>query len=1344
MNMPPTMEEREAELAALQSAFDEYIASSRELEEELDAELAKMQEKLADSSAANAALSGQLENIAPQLASLEKALSDSRAKLKVEQKLRRQAEQDQDELEAKYREVEGNHLAIRDECDAVHEELAFKESELEETRLELEIERERHAVELEDARAEVAIDNTFDPTSGQEKSAPAAPAPSSDVDEAYVKKLEDELELVTEQLIETEALLSQTEDKLSKTESGQSTSAQANKLLAEGVKASEKDKKLIQVLQEENVTRLEEEHKLREELELTKEELLLTQEELNAVEYDAQEVHSKLDDMRAQHRLEVNSLKSITAGNANAEKVVGQMVAASEETDALNDEIRRLNAALRNAKKDRDAIVEELEAVNDRFDEARVEAEKRGRELASTDVRAEIAKEREAEVSGLKDQLTLLTEENTSLQQKVDDAEMSLAITKDSQSKNKEGVEVQSELVKQLQLQLGRSKEEVTKKEKEMAVLVTGMEERVDKAEDNVTKLEKELSTTKGKLAEAEAHLIVSKREAEVAQSHDVTRASSRRKSKSDTSMRSRGSASSSVYHPDIINMEERNKVSRSRRVRSNSPNAVKRLELKLSEEGRKYKQLEVELDKLKEQQRMGESHVKKLEEDIKVLQRQLYDKGETGVSTNMSRITAIGGSSSGPDLLSDDAAKKIDDVISSGDPTAMGEELRTLQKRCDAQRDYNNQLLSKMLSLQGNIQVFCRIRPTSIKEIQDGTNNVVESLSETELGCFDSRTNKWKSFAFDRVWGPDQGQQNIFQDVEPIALSVVDGFNACIFAYGQTGSGKTYTMEGVAENNQRGISFRTIQKVFHLLSLKQQQEKTNSILFKSQEEREEEPANFVYNVEIGMLEIYNDECYDLLGAGGSTLAEKKKEAQKAGGKASLEIRRNKEGRIEVPNLTKEPVDNIEDVFELLKKGNKNRAVASTSLNQTSSRSHMVLWVDVISGFEGQDGNRGTLFLVDLAGSERVKKSEVEGDHMKEAGHINKSLSALGNVMEALDRKASHIPYRDSKLTYLLQDSLGGNSRTMMIVAVTPVDIAYDESIHALQFATRVRRINIGAAQRNVTSKNLEETVKALTDEMKTLAKQKQRTESQLNTLKKDNNRIQDKLSNLSSARKAHASDSKTLDVLRKNNNEMAKRWEKEKNARESVADDLDKSRNEMRKFQKSVASLSREQESLKQKLDDKDRLLEKRTAELRTAKEASAAANLRARKAQVLGSRARPTSNGTSRRTPTKSVGSASTSAAASSSGTSAASTVATEEVAEIRAEVLKLLEKYDTGKVNRIDIIMEKFKGKEHLLLEKMTQRYESAANGNDADESAMSRSELAAKRHADRMRKLRESKK
>jgi kinesin family protein C2/C3 len=140
-----------------------------------------------------------------------------------------------------------------------------------------------------------------------------------------------------------------------------------------------------------------------------------------------------------------------------------------------------------------------------------------------------------------------------------------------------------------------------------------------------------------------------------------------------------------------------------------------------------------------------------------------------------------------GGDILADNGKSKVDEVIESGNASLMTEELRSLEKKCNAQRDYNNQLLSKMLHLQGNIQVFCRIRPMGIHEIQKGCKTVVDALSETELGCFDARTNQWKSFAFDRVWGPDQTQQSIFQDVEPLALSVVDGFNACIFAYGQT-----------------------------------------------------------------------------------------------------------------------------------------------------------------------------------------------------------------------------------------------------------------------------------------------------------------------------------------------------------------------------------------------------------------------------------------------------------------------------------------------------------------------------------------------------------------------------
>lgn len=648
------------------------------------------------------------------------------------------------------------------------------------------------------------------------------------------------------------------------------------------------------------------------------------------------------------------------------------------------------------------------------------------------------------------------------------------------------------------------------------------------------------------------------------------------------------------------------------------------------------------------------------------------------------------------------------------------------------------------------------------------------------------------------------------------------------------SGSGKTYTMEGTPEGNQYGISYRTIQKVFHLLNMRAQQQRASELIVGQPGEDPisddgvdgtSVPGNgrsvsFTFNLELSMLEIYNDEAYDLLDAESASMADKVEQAKAAGGKASLEIRKNKDGRIEVPNLSKHAVESIEDVMSLLKKGNQNRATATTDLNEHSSRSHMVLLVHVNSGLDGVTSNRGCLYLVDLAGSERVRKSNVDGQALKEAGYINKSLSALGNVMEALDRKASHIPYRDSKLTYLLQDSLGGNSRTMMIVAVTPTDIACDESAHALQFATRVRRIQIGAAQRNVTSKNLEETVKTLTQELKTLGMAKERSETQLHSLKRDNTRIQERLQNLSQARTQTRSDTRTLDVLRKNNTDMAARWQKEKRMREETAEDLEKLKKEFRLLQQQISKKTRENEKLEQELQEKERTLDKLHHEVRVAKDAKSAAALRARRAQVLGARggrnvptdkkvvdhlpARgstqratiPTANGSTksgdsggdsvihgllsgarassprRASPMRQGGIAKnasplrkapsggddappvTSMSDSITASEAAASSSTEQESEkrqppdeqqhdivaIRGQVLALLQKHDQGKVNRIDIIMEKFKGKEHLLLQKMQQRYE-GSGGNSPAPSVQKRSELAMERHKERMRVIRE---
>lgn len=306
------------------------------------------------------------------------------------------------------------------------------------------------------------------------------------------------------------------------------------------------------------------------------------------------------------------------------------------------------------------------------------------------------------------------------------------------------------------------------------------------------------------------------------------------------------------------------------------------------------------------------------------------------------------------------------------------------------------------------------------------------------------------------------------------------------------------------------------------------------------------------------MLEIYNDEVYDLLDLGlssSSTGIPRKK---------TLDIRLSAENTVEVPGLVKESVSTVTEVLNVLDRGNSNRATASTNLNEHSSRSHMVLQVEVTSGL-GEAMSTGTLYLVDLAGSERVRKSEVEGKELKEAQHINKSLSALGNVMEALDRKASHVPYRDSKLTYLLQNSLGGNSRTMMVVTVCPHNNSYDETTYALKFATRVRRINLGSAQKNVRAKNLEETVKNLISEMQMLSKAKERSESQLLSLKREKERVEEKLSKVSHSRANSKEEMRNLSFLRQANDDITSRWQKEKIVREEKTSELGKVQDEVR-----------------------------------------------------------------------------------------------------------------------------------------------------------------------------------
>lgn len=550
--------------------------------------------------------------------------------------------------------------------------------------------------------------------------------------------------------------------------------------------------------------------------------------------------------------------------------------------------------------------------------------------------------------------------------------------------------------------------------------------------------------------------------------------------------------------------------------------------------------------------------------------------------------------------------------------------------------------------------------------------------------------------------------------------------------------------MEGTKENHQYGVSYRVIQKIFNLLQFKERKHNSSQTLSGTLD------SKFEFSIEVSMLEIYNDEIYDLLTPESTDRVGNGQDKRKG---SSLDIRRGADNMIEVVHLSKEKVSCIQDVMDLLSRGNANRATAATNLNKDSSRSHMVLNVRITSGVVDQNQSIGNLFLVDLAGSERVRKSAVEGKELKEAQHINKSLSALGNVMEALDRKASHVPYRNSKLTYLLQDALSGNSKTMMLVTVCPTANSFDETSTALQFATRARRINLGVAQRNVKSKNLEETVKSLTAEMKVLAKAKKRKDEQLDELKKSHERIQDRLSKSQESRsKVSQEESRALAVLRKNNVEVAARYQKEKSLREENTVELERLQQELRHHQHQLAALNRDKENASNKQLDQENEVLALKKQLRIATEALSASNIRLRTSQIFLNSTSPTPRKSiskgftqrSKRTPRKTPGSLNNA-----------------ELAEVQEKVISLLKRHDPTKVDKVDLLMDKFRGNEKSLLTKLVDRYEGDNRSCKSDlslekmsvdsetskpqplpTSVQRRSQIAMNRHRERMTTIRQN--
>ncbi|KAI9313464.1 kinesin heavy chain [Dichotomocladium elegans] len=325
------------------------------------------------------------------------------------------------------------------------------------------------------------------------------------------------------------------------------------------------------------------------------------------------------------------------------------------------------------------------------------------------------------------------------------------------------------------------------------------------------------------------------------------------------------------------------------------------------------------------------------------------------------------------------------------------------------------------------NIKVVCRFRPQNKLEIREGGQPIIDITEDGTSVALKGKEFQG-SFAFDRVYGMATAQQDIFDySVKSIVDDVTAGYNGTVFAYGQTGSGKTYTMMGadIDDNNTKGITPRIVEQIF------------SSIL--------ESPSNLEFTVRVSYMEIYMEKVRDLLNPS----------------RDNLPIHEDKQKGIYVKDLLEVYVGSSDEVYEVMRRGGNNRVVAYTNMNAESSRSHSIFVITITQkNIDTGAAKSGKLYLVDLAGSEKVGKTGASGQTLEEAKKINKSLTALGMVINSLtDGKSSHVPYRDSKLTRILQESLGGNSRTTLIINCSPSSYNEAETLSTLRFGMRAKSI---------------------------------------------------------------------------------------------------------------------------------------------------------------------------------------------------------------------------------------------------------------------------------------------
>ena len=447
----------------------------------------------------------------------------------------------------------------------------------------------------------------------------------------------------------------------------------------------------------------------------------------------------------------------------------------------------------------------------------------------------------------------------------------------------------------------------------------------------------------------------------------------------------------------------------------------IKDLELKSAAASRDSKEIIAKLN----------SQLADLEKVRQQLDKQLQSEldGKARMSAELEQVRKVAGEAAS-------LSKKVEELAVL---VASLQEKNTVKEQELKDSLRQRKLLHNQLEdLKGKIRVFCRVRPLSKSELERGCSNITTIVDEFTITC-DSKSGI-KPFVYDSVFGPNSTQDEVFEDTKRVVQSSIDGYNVCVFAYGQTGSGKTYTMTGDERNP--GVTPRAMDELFNVL---------NHL-----------PNHYRWKVTCYMVEIYLDNLVDLF------IPKDFK-----GTPPSLSIKKDIKGIVVIPEATVYEVRTSREIMAKFDEGNLMRHTSSTKMNDVSSRSHLVFGVMIdVTNTETNQRTVGKLSLVDLAGSERVSKTEATAERLKEGRAINKSLSALGDVISALSSNESHIPYRNNKLTMLMSDSLGGTAKTLMFVNISPASYNLEETTMSLYYAARVKLIT-NDPTKNVESKEM-------------------------------------------------------------------------------------------------------------------------------------------------------------------------------------------------------------------------------------------------------------------------------